>query len=189
MTSPGHGFGAHDCNLVSFCGLKKGLDAGLEFRRLHIIGEAAKRGVVPSHVERVSPDVAQSAQPLHVRVPNAGPKQRLRQCVSIELWIVPGPWDCPYIHYSLHAVNVEHLNKCSDASRRVANRPDLCGPCPRTAMRGLCKGFPHLVTTPNFDHVCLAGVNRSSRRFPNRRISSELAGDLFEPLRQINILL
>jgi hypothetical protein len=56
-------------------------------------------------------------------------------------------------------------------------------------MRGLYGGFPQLVITPNLDHACLAGVNQMGRRFPNLRISSEFGGDLFEPLRQINILL
>src|ERR1035438_6333053 len=97
MTSPRHGFGAHDCDLLSFCGLNERLDARMEFLRLHIIGEAAERSVVPSRVEGVCPCVAQSAQFLHVRVPNAGLKQRPWQYVSIELWIVPGTWDCPKI--------------------------------------------------------------------------------------------
>jgi len=56
-------------------------------------------------------------------------------------------------------------------------------------MRGLCGGFPHLAATPNLDPVCLAAKNRRGRRFPTLRISYEFAGDLFEPLRQINILL
>src|ERR1039458_4074661 len=34
MTSPRHGFGAHDCDLLSFCGLNECLDARLEFWRL-----------------------------------------------------------------------------------------------------------------------------------------------------------
>jgi len=37
--------------------------------------------------------------------------------------------------------------------------------------------------------VCRAAINRRGRRFPTLRISYEFAGDLFEPLRQINILL
>jgi two-component system chemotaxis response regulator CheB len=43
--------------------------------------------------------------------------------------------------------------------------------------------------TPNLGCGCLAAVNQRGRRFPDLRISYELAGDLFEPLRQINILL
>jgi hypothetical protein len=35
----------------------------------------------------------------------------------------------------------------------------------------------------------LAAINQKGRRFPDLRISYEFAGDLFEPLRQINILL
>src|ERR1017187_2361966 len=65
MTSPRHGFGAHDCDLLSFCGLNERLDTRMEFLRLHIIGEAAERSVVPSRVEGVCPCVAQSAQFLH----------------------------------------------------------------------------------------------------------------------------
>ena len=43
--------------------------------------------------------------------------------------------------------------------------------------------------TPNLGRVCLAAVNQRSPRFPDLRISYELAGYLFESLRQINILL
>ena len=37
--------------------------------------------------------------------------------------------------------------------------------------------------------LCLAAINQRGRRFPTLRISYEFAGDLFKPLRQINILL
>jgi hypothetical protein len=56
-------------------------------------------------------------------------------------------------------------------------------------MRGLCGAFPHLAATQNLDRLSLAAINQRGRRFPELRISYEFAGDLFEPLRQINILL
>jgi hypothetical protein len=46
-----------------------------------------------------------------------------------------------------------------------------------------------LVTTPNLDRVCFAAINQTVRRFPDLRTSYEFSGDLFEPLRQIDILL
>lgn len=88
--------------------------------------------------------MAQSAQFVHVRVPNAGLKQRLRQRVAIELWIVPGAWDRPHIHQLLYAVSLEHLDKRLDASGRMPNRQNRRGAGRRPAMRGLCGNFQHL---------------------------------------------
>jgi len=54
-------------------------------------------------LREVFPGVAQPAQLLHMRVAYASLKQRLRQSIAIELWIVPGTRDRPHIYQSLYS--------------------------------------------------------------------------------------
>ena len=51
MASPWHRFGAHNRDLIAFCGLNQCFQARFKFWRLHVIGVATERRVTPSRIE------------------------------------------------------------------------------------------------------------------------------------------
>ena len=90
MAAPGNGFGAHQRG-GSFRGEFDGaLKPGFKFRRLHVIGIAAKAGVAPAEIDGVRAGVAQAAQAFQMAIADACGVQARGQRIGIELRIVAG---------------------------------------------------------------------------------------------------
>jgi len=51
VASPGHGLGAHDGRALQNGKIDQFVQGRLEFQRLHVIGKASKRSIMPPPVE------------------------------------------------------------------------------------------------------------------------------------------
>src|SRR6185436_16207559 len=69
MTSPRHRFSAHQGNPLLGRQLDQFFQALLKFRRLHVIGKPAKRGISPAHIQRIALRVTQTAESRQVTYP------------------------------------------------------------------------------------------------------------------------
>ena len=124
MTAPGNGFGAHDCNP-----LRPGKDYQIfqilpELWRLHVIGEAAETGVMPSGIEGITTRMAEAAQTRHVPVMKAGGMQGRRQFTSVELRIMPRTRDGAYINQALYLVRFQKVDKLLSRAGGVSDGQD-----------------------------------------------------------------
>ena len=111
MTAPGNSFGAHDCNPLRPGKGYQILQIFPELRRLHVIGEAAEAGVMPSGIEGTTTGMPEAAQTRHVPVMKAGGMQGRRQFTSIELRIVPRTRDGAYINQALYLVCFQKVDE------------------------------------------------------------------------------
>jgi len=79
MTAPWHRFGAHDCDPFLLSQPDQIFEALFKFWGLHVIRITPKRGISPSHIERVALRMAQAAQSRQVNIAQAGFLQCPRQ--------------------------------------------------------------------------------------------------------------
>jgi hypothetical protein len=88
MASPRHSFGAHDCGSPFLGQLDEMIQGPLKFRCLHVVSEAAKAGISPSSIDRVTTRMPQAAESSHMPVTDPRFLERARQPVAVELRIV-----------------------------------------------------------------------------------------------------
>jgi hypothetical protein len=77
MTSPGHSFGTHDCGSAFFGKFDELIQSFLKFQCLHVVSEAAKAGISPSSVDRVTTRMPQAAESRHVPITDSSVLKRL----------------------------------------------------------------------------------------------------------------
>jgi hypothetical protein len=97
VASPRDSFGAHDCGLSFLGQLDEVIQGVSKFRCLHVVSEAAKAGISPSSVDRVTTCMPEAAESSHMPVSDPRSLERARQPVAIELRIVSRTWDGPNI--------------------------------------------------------------------------------------------
>ena len=87
MASPRNSLGAHEGDSFPSSQAKQPLDTSVEFRGLHIIGEASKARIAPRRVGRIAARVAQTTQLRQMNVADARSLQSARQRILIKLRI------------------------------------------------------------------------------------------------------
>lgn len=98
VASPRNGFRAHQCDAILVRELNKAIESLFEFRGLHVVGKAAEGCILPCRVNRISLWPPQSAESSQVKVSDTGRLERRRQCLTIELRIVPRAGHSPDVH-------------------------------------------------------------------------------------------
>jgi hypothetical protein len=78
MASPRHSFGAHYCGLPFLGELDELIQGRLKFRCLHVISEAAKAGISPPCIDRVTERMPQAAESSHMPVTDSCFLERAR---------------------------------------------------------------------------------------------------------------
>jgi hypothetical protein len=68
MTSPGYSFGTHDCGSPFFRQFDELIQSLPKFRCPHVVSEAAKAGISPSSIDRVTTRMPQAAESGHVPI-------------------------------------------------------------------------------------------------------------------------
>jgi hypothetical protein len=68
MASPRHSFCTHDCGSPFLRQLDELIQSLLKFRCLHVISEAAKAGISPTSIDRVTTRMPQTAESSHMPV-------------------------------------------------------------------------------------------------------------------------
>ena len=121
VTSPGHGFRAHQRDSFSGGQRDTAIQVRFELRRLHVVRVAAEAGIPPSGVDRVFPRAAQSAEPWHVRVVNACVLERCGQLLAAELRVVARLRNLSDVDETLHAVRGQQGDEFIDGPRRVTD--------------------------------------------------------------------
>src|SRR5581483_504205 len=116
MASPWHSFGAHDRGLPFFGQLDKPIQRLLKFRSLHVVSEAAKAGISPSRIDRVTTRMPQAAESSHMPVTNPRFLEPARQPVAVELRIVSRARDRTNIDELVDAVSEKQSNKLFQGS-------------------------------------------------------------------------
>jgi len=114
MTSPGHSLGAHDHRLGFRSQLDKQEQALAELGGLHVVGVAAKAGILPCGVDGILTRMAKSAEPRHVSVRDALGGERRVQCVAVELWIVARFRDGPDVGQLFDSVSLQKIHELFD---------------------------------------------------------------------------
>jgi len=122
VASPRHRLGAHQCARPLIGQPDGPLQPRHEFRRLHMIREAAKARVAPPQVHGVRPRAPQAAQLLHVDIPNPGGAERGGQRLAIELRIVARLRDRAYVNQLLNAVRSQQFDKLIERPRGMPDR-------------------------------------------------------------------
>ena len=107
MASPGNRLGAHNSRPLGFAHLHQPAQALSKFAGLHVVGIAAKAGVTPTGVEGVLKRMAQAAQGFHVDVADPSLLECRSDAVAIELGVVPGLGNGPYICELLYTVRLQ----------------------------------------------------------------------------------
>jgi len=124
MAAPGNGFGAHDG--AEFC-LRQSFEAresGGEVWSLHVVGEAAKAGVVPAGVDGIGVRVAQATELRQVRVSNVRVANGFSERVAIELRIVAGLGNGAHVDEALNLVSFEEGEEIVDGAVGMADGED-----------------------------------------------------------------
>jgi hypothetical protein len=124
VTSPGHGFRAHQCDLFLLRYFDALLEVLLEFRRLHVIRVAAEARISPAGIQRVFSRPAQTAEAGHVRVMDTHAFERQGQLRSAKLRIVARLRNLPDVDKALHAVRGQEIGELVDRTGRVADSED-----------------------------------------------------------------
>src|SRR5450759_180168 len=93
MVSPRHSFGTHDCGPPFLGQLDELLEGLLKLRCLHVISEAAKAGISPTSIDRVTTRVPQTSKSSYVPITDSRFLKRAGQRVAVELGILPRAWD------------------------------------------------------------------------------------------------
>ena len=88
----------------------------LERRGLHVVRIPAEARIPPPRVLRVSPWMAQSAQPWQVRVPHPNSTEGARQQVTTELRVVTRSRNSSDIDDAFDAVGLEQTDELGDRS-------------------------------------------------------------------------
>jgi hypothetical protein len=121
VASPGHGFGAHDGRALQNGEIDQFVQGRLEFQRLHVIGKASERGIMPAPVERVDLRVPKPAEGLHVPVADAPVSEKYAQCFAVELRIVPGMGNRADIDKPANTVPLQQMDKLIYTLGRMAH--------------------------------------------------------------------
>jgi len=121
VASPGHRFRAHDRGLFLLRQFDQSLQALLEFRRLHIIGEPAKGSVTPAHIRRISPRVPQASQPAEMHIADPGAAQLRGERLAIELRVVPRFGNAAHVHDAFDSVRTQQFEELFPSARGVPN--------------------------------------------------------------------
>ena len=124
MTAPGNGFGAHDGAEPCFRELCEPTEGGGKFRSLHVVGEAAKAGMVPAGVDRIWPRAAQAAELREMRVGDASSANGCGERGTIELRIVAGFRNGAHVDEAFDAVGFEEREKFVDGAAGMADGED-----------------------------------------------------------------
>jgi hypothetical protein len=117
MTTPRHGFGAHQDDPLLFCQLNTSIQMFSERRRLHVIRVAPEAGIPPPGVVRIGLGAPQTAEATHMRVADAIPAQGTRERVTVELRIVPRSGNRPHVDDPSNAVRLQESDEVLDRSR------------------------------------------------------------------------
>ena len=89
MAAPGDRFGTHQRAPLAGCQFRDPLNVLGKLRRLHVIRIAAKREIVPAIVEGIGSRVAQSPKTWKMRIADVKRAHGFRECLAVELRIVP----------------------------------------------------------------------------------------------------
>jgi len=122
VAPPGHRFGAHDRGRLLLRQFDQSLQTLLEFRGLHVIGETSKRRVAPTHVRRIATRMAQAAQHAQMDIAYPGAAQLCRECLPIELRIVPRSGNAAHVYNTLDPMGAQQFQKCRPRARGVPDR-------------------------------------------------------------------
>src|SRR5687767_13125298 len=116
MAAPRNGLRTHQHNTRFAREINAPLQALSECRGLHVVRIPAEARIAPPRVRRVSPWVAQSAQPSHMRVPHPNSTKGGRQQVATELRVVTRSWNRSDIDDAVDAVGLEQTDELVDRS-------------------------------------------------------------------------
>ncbi len=111
VTAPWDGFGAHHGDGFGAGEAEKLLQTPGEFLRLHVVGEASERKVLPSGVGRVRFCPAESSKAGKMQVSYAGSLERTGKNVHVELRIVSGPWNRSHVDDQSDSVFLQQCDK------------------------------------------------------------------------------
>ncbi len=107
MAAPGDGLGAQDRGSFPLRQFDEPRETFLEIRRLHVIGEAAKRGIAPSHIGGIAAGRAQAAELGQMDVAYFDSAQPFAQGEAVELRIMPGAGNAADVDDALDAVGAQ----------------------------------------------------------------------------------
>ena len=124
MASPGNRFGAHEGGGPIHCQFDELAQSFGKIRRLHVVGKATEGGIAPACIGRIHARMPQTPQGLHVSVVDPPVAEKSAERYAIELGIVPGTGNAPYIHQSLDAISFQQLHKFIQGPRRMAHSED-----------------------------------------------------------------
>ena len=114
MAAPRNSLGAHQYDPLVACERDASIQAVLEGASLHVVRIAAKAGIPPPRVRRVPSGVASSAQSSHVTVCDPRARQRRRQSILSELWVVARARDRPHVDQVLDVVSLQQVYEIID---------------------------------------------------------------------------
>ena len=123
MTAPPDGFGTHH---GSSCCRGETIDARNAFCKgigLHVIGISAKRRVAPRRIRRIRERLAPPTKLGQPDVPYAHIRQRVGQCLLVELRISARTRKSAHVSNCRDRRGLQQRYKLLDRTRRVANRP------------------------------------------------------------------
>src|SRR6267143_6058812 len=117
--------GAHDRHAGASRELDELFESRVESLRLHVVGESPEAVVEPGRVrDRPLERAPQAAKVLHLDVVYPRIRKRGTDRGSIELGVVPRPWDRPNVDKGAYPVGVEHAHELPDRASRVPQGED-----------------------------------------------------------------
>ncbi len=124
MTSPGHGFSAHDGCTIRRCDAHEFFKCIDELRSQHVVGIAAELIAAPAGVGRIAHCPAAAAQRLYVVVSDVHFSEIFAEGISVEVRVTTRSGIMPHIHERLDVVCAEQFDEGFQRPRRVADGPD-----------------------------------------------------------------
>jgi len=124
VASPGDSFGAHDCRGRLGGKFHQTIQIFAEFRGLHVVGEAPKRRVAPSAVDRILASVPEPTQSRKMAIVDAHTWEADGQAFLVELWIAPRFGNGSYVHQPSDAISPQDPEEFFDGMDRVSDSVD-----------------------------------------------------------------
>jgi len=160
VASPGDGFRAHDQRGRAGGEFDETGKSLAEGRGLHVIGIAAKAGVLPAGVDGILAGVAESPEPRQMDVLDATLVQRIGELILAELRIAARFGDGADVDEPPDAVRLEHFEELLDGERGVSDGEDHTG-CSKV----LSFESTSSTTGPGSEKIIVALRPRQSRLF------------------------
>ena len=121
MAGPRHDLAAHQHNSLPRCPFHEGGQMFRTFGGLHVIGEAAKGNISPSHIQGPWVRPAEASRAGNVRTADAGRLKCGRQGVAVELRVAARARHGAHVNEPGHRVDRTQSNTFDEAPGRMAH--------------------------------------------------------------------